>query len=50
MLYREALNKALDEMMEKDETVVVLGEDVVFTEVITGLPKDCMRNTEKKGL
>ncbi len=30
MLYREALNKALDEMMEKDETVVILGEDVGF--------------------
>ncbi|MGB9767263.1 MAG: alpha-ketoacid dehydrogenase subunit beta [Sulfurihydrogenibium sp.] len=30
MLYREALNLALDEMMEKDETVVVLGEDVGF--------------------
>ncbi|WP_457642677.1 alpha-ketoacid dehydrogenase subunit beta [Persephonella sp.] len=30
MLYREALNKALDEMMEKDETVVVLGIDVGF--------------------
>jgi pyruvate dehydrogenase E1 component beta subunit len=30
MLYREALNKALDEFMEKDETVVVLGIDVGF--------------------
>ncbi len=30
MLYREALNKALDEMMEKDPTVVILGEDVGF--------------------
>ncbi len=30
MLYREALNKALDEMMEKDESVVILGEDVGF--------------------
>lgn len=28
MLYREALNKALDEMMEEDRNVVVLGEDV----------------------
>ncbi len=28
MLYREALNKALDEVMAKDENVVVLGEDV----------------------
>lgn len=30
MLYREALNKALDEFMEKDESVVILGEDVGF--------------------
>ena len=30
MLYREALNKAIDEMMEIDKTVVVLGEDVGF--------------------
>lgn len=30
MLYREALNKAMDELMEKDETVVILGEDVGF--------------------
>ncbi len=30
MLYREALNRALDEMMEKDSSVVVLGEDVGF--------------------
>jgi len=28
MLYREALNRALDEMMEADNTVVTLGEDV----------------------
>ena len=28
MLYREALNKAIDEAMAADETVVVLGEDV----------------------
>jgi len=28
MLYREALNRALDEVMAKDENVVVLGEDV----------------------
>ncbi len=28
MLYREALNRAIDETMENDETVVVLGEDV----------------------
>ncbi|RRS30719.1 MAG: pyruvate dehydrogenase [Epsilonproteobacteria bacterium (ex Lamellibrachia satsuma)] len=28
MLYREALNKAIDEAMAVDETVVVLGEDV----------------------
>ena len=28
MLYREALNKALDEVMEADDTVVILGEDV----------------------
>ena len=28
MLYREALNKAIDEAMEIDESVVVLGEDV----------------------
>ncbi len=28
MLYREALNLALDEMMAKDESIVVLGEDV----------------------
>ena len=28
MLYREALNKALDEMMALDENIVVLGEDV----------------------
>ncbi len=28
MLYREALNKALDEVMEIDDTVVTLGEDV----------------------
>lgn len=30
MLYREALKKAMDELMEEDETVVVLGEDVGF--------------------
>ena len=30
MLYREALNKALDEMMEQDKSVVILGEDVGF--------------------
>ncbi len=30
MLYREALRKAMDELMEKDETVVILGEDVGF--------------------
>ncbi len=30
MLYREALKKAMDELMEKDETVVILGEDVGF--------------------
>ncbi len=30
MLYREALNKAMDEMMEKDPSVVILGEDVGF--------------------
>ncbi len=30
MLYREALNKALDEMMAKDSSVVLLGEDVGF--------------------
>lgn len=28
MLYREALNRALDEVMSIDETVVILGEDV----------------------
>jgi pyruvate dehydrogenase E1 component beta subunit len=28
MLYREALNKAIDEMMSEDESVVILGEDV----------------------
>ena len=28
MLYREALNRALDEMMEADNSVVTLGEDV----------------------
>ncbi len=28
MLYREALNRALDECMAKDEKIVVLGEDV----------------------
>jgi len=28
MLYREALNKALDEVMRADDTVVTLGEDV----------------------
>ncbi|ADN08533.1 Transketolase central region [Sulfurimonas autotrophica DSM 16294] len=28
MLYREALNRALDEMMSADDTVVTLGEDV----------------------
>ncbi len=28
MLYREALNKALDEVMNADDTVVTLGEDV----------------------
>ncbi len=28
MLYREALNMALDECMQKDESVVILGEDV----------------------
>ena len=28
MLYREALNKAIDKTMEMDETVVVLGADV----------------------
>ncbi len=28
MLYREALNKALDEVMSADDTVVTLGEDV----------------------
>ena len=28
MLYREALNKAIDEMMAADESVVILGEDV----------------------
>ncbi len=28
MLYREALNMAIDEMMAKDENVVILGEDV----------------------
>jgi pyruvate dehydrogenase E1 component beta subunit len=28
MLYREALNKALDETMAKDKNIVVLGEDV----------------------
>ena len=28
MLYREALNRALDECMAKDENIVVLGEDV----------------------
>ena len=28
MLYREALNRAIDEVMETDENVVVLGEDV----------------------
>ncbi|MEN4046123.1 alpha-ketoacid dehydrogenase subunit beta [Sulfurimonas sp. NWX367] len=28
MLYREALNKALDEVMQADDTVVTLGEDV----------------------
>jgi len=28
MFYREALNKALDEVMAADERVVVLGEDV----------------------
>ena len=28
MLYREALNKALDEVMEVDDAVVILGEDV----------------------
>jgi pyruvate dehydrogenase E1 component beta subunit len=30
MLYREALNLALDEMMEKDDSIVILGEDVGF--------------------
>jgi pyruvate dehydrogenase E1 component beta subunit len=30
MLYREALNKAMDELMEKDESIVILGEDVGF--------------------
>ncbi len=28
MLYREALNRALDELMQKDENIVILGEDV----------------------
>jgi len=28
MLYREALNKAIDEMMARDDKVVILGEDV----------------------
>ncbi len=28
MLYREALNKALDEVMQADEDIVVLGEDI----------------------
>ena len=28
MLYREALNKAIDECMNEDESVVILGEDV----------------------
>ncbi len=28
MLYREALNRAIDEMMASDESVVILGEDV----------------------
>ena len=28
MLYREALNRAIDEMMAADESVVILGEDV----------------------
>ena len=30
MLYREALNRALDEVMAADDTVVTLGEDVGF--------------------
>jgi len=30
MLYREALNKAMDELMAIDETIVILGEDVGF--------------------
>ncbi len=28
MLYREALNRAIDEMMASDESIVILGEDV----------------------
>ena len=28
MLYREALNKAIDESMQIDKSVVILGEDV----------------------
>jgi pyruvate dehydrogenase E1 component beta subunit len=30
MLYREALNRALDELMQKDESIVTLGEDVAL--------------------
>ncbi len=30
MLYREALNRALDEVMQADDTVVTLGEDVAL--------------------
>ncbi len=28
MLYREALNKALDEVMQKDKKIIILGEDI----------------------
>ncbi len=48
LTYREALNRAMCEEMDKDPNIFLMGEEVGTTMELIKSPKECFLNTEKK--
>ena len=48
--YREALNQALSEEIERDDQVVLMGEEVAQFKGSTRFRKACWKNTDPTGL
>ncbi len=47
---RDALNGAMDEEMEKDQDVFILGEEVILVAVLLCAPRAGRRSTSSAGL